>query len=164
MDADLITISTDGATYLEGWLDISPTFADLAYGTDNSEVLLTNFNAKIKVNNVTLIEGTTTATNMGGGLPINLATESKITFDSSGTNKTFVDNGTAEITIDGGLLAIKADSGYAGGWVEVDSSIASLSFGTSKGDVAVTNVDASLKFGATNGVQANATGLGLLHQ
>ena len=97
------------------------------------------------------------------GGTLNMTAESKITFDSTGTNKTFVDNGTAEITFDGGLLAIKADSGYAGGWVEVDSSIASLSFGTSKGDVAVTNVDASLKFGATNGVQANATGLGFFN-
>ena len=70
MDADLITISTDGDTYLEGWLDISPTFADLAYGTDNSEVLLTNFNAKIKVNNVTLIEGTTTGLGFFNATPV----------------------------------------------------------------------------------------------
>ena len=111
------------------------------------------------------LEIDSTEINIGGGLPINIDTESKIVFDSSGTNKTVVETSAgAELLMDGDFITLSSDGyGYLKGWLDLDNAGAYLAFGTNNSDMNCINNEANIRIGGTNRIVANTTGLGFFN-
>jgi len=121
LDTGEIIISTDSGALNEGYLDVYSTGAELGFGV-SSAFSAASTEADIFFNGAKRLNVTATEMNIGGALPINMDTESKLVFDATGTNKNFLEQSTGEVIISidptwdtgNGHLQISSD-GTAGG-------------------------------------------------
>lgn len=160
---DQIGISADGTNvFAKGFCIVYNEGASIGYDWDTPTSILelsaTSFGLSYNAN--VLLQGTASGINMGGGQPIVLNTESKITFDDSGTNKQFVTNGTSGIQMEGDIIDISADGAtLAKGYITAENTLASIAFNTN-GLMEVTSTNARIVFNGTNRIEADGTGLG----
>jgi len=132
-DSNQISLSADGTNALEqGFVAVSSTSAVIGFDDDTplSFMLFDSTSATLDVAGNILIEGNATEINIGGGLPINIAAESKIVFAATPTDITAITNGTSSMSIDGSIINLSTDDGSLDeSWIELTDTEGLLAFG-----------------------------------
>jgi hypothetical protein len=168
-----IEISTDAGTLAEGSVNL--TSSDVVLAFDDSgvaaggEIAINATNLRLKRNAKDFVTITDTNLNIGAGEDINIDTESKFVFDSSGTNKNAIEDSNSNAYLafnQNGTndASISADNTGAKGYVIVNDTQADLAFNNSGGDVlygiSARSTNVQFRANASILIQGDSTGLG----